>query len=119
MAYCQFVKRNGEQCRHFVAPGQQSCWQHAKGWRAKLRSLTRSQAVGFSVAVLSLLTTVGFGIWAILPKTPLPSPPTTNISVQSSGDNSPNVVDNQGSVTIQPAPSKKKSSDEPLKKQKP
>jgi hypothetical protein len=96
---CQFVKQNNERCRRSVVAGQTFCWQHARGLRAKWRSLPRSKAVAFSLSCLSLIATVGFGIWDIFLKPqPHPSPA---VHIQSTGDNSPNIVDNQGSVTIQ------------------
>jgi len=94
---CQFVKQNKERCRRPLATGQTFCWQHAHGLRAKWQSLPRSKAVGFSLSLLSLVATIGFGVWDLFLK-PRPVPA---VQVQSSGDNSPNVVDNQGSVTIQ------------------
>lgn len=53
--------------------------------------------MGFSVAILSLAATVGFGVWDLF----LKPRPVSSIHVQSSGGNSPNIVDNQGNVTIQ------------------
>jgi hypothetical protein len=91
------VKQNKEQCKRSVAAGQAYCWQHAHGLRAKLRSLPRNHALLFALAVLSVAATAGFGLWDVFVKPPAPHV----VHVQSSGDNSPNVVDNNGSVTIQ------------------
>jgi len=102
---CQFVKQNTERCKRPIAVGQAFCWQHARGLQAKWRSLTRNQTLGFSIiGVLSLAATIIFGILSLLPKTPAAH----SIQVQSFGDNSPNVVDNQGSVLIQSSSEEKK-----------
>jgi hypothetical protein len=89
---CQFVKQNNEGCKRPVAAGQNFCWQHARGLSAKWHSLTRKQTVGFYIGLASLAATVWFGIHSV--------PPVNNIQVQSSGDQSPNVVDNEGKVEI-------------------
>jgi hypothetical protein len=90
---CQFVKPNKEGCKRPVAVGQKFCWQHSRGLRAKLHSLTHKQTVEFYIGVASLAATLWFGIRSVLP---------TNhtIHVQSSGDQSPNVVGNDGKVDI-------------------
>jgi hypothetical protein len=94
---CEFVKRNNERCKRSVATGQKFCWQHSHGLRAKWRSLTRNQTIGFCIAAASLTATLWFGISSQLPK-PTMAP---TVNVQSSGDQSPNVVDNKGKVDIQ------------------
>src|SRR5207253_4084742 len=98
---CQFVKRNEKRCKRAVAPGQKLCWQHSHGLRAKWRSLTRNQTLAFLIAVGSFAATVWFGLSALAP----PAFRGRAIHVQSTGDNSPNVVDNRGNVTIQQPPS--------------
>jgi hypothetical protein len=52
---CQFTKIDGLQCKRNVAGPGKLCWQQAKGWRKKLKSLTRNQTVLFFLAVLSLV----------------------------------------------------------------
>jgi hypothetical protein len=89
------VKKDGERCKRSVAEGKPFCWQHSRGMLAKWHSLTGKQTVGFYVGVASLAATLLFGIRSLLPTTVLPT-----IHVQSSGDQSPNVVDNSGEVKI-------------------
>lgn len=102
---CQFVKQDKGRCKRRVSSGQSFCWQHAHGLRAKWRSLTKNQALGLSlVSVISLAATIGFGIVSVLPK----SQPISKTQVWSSGESSPNVVDNQGKVSIQTAAPEKK-----------
>ena len=94
---CQFVKENGERCRRSAAAGQKYCWQHSRGLWAKWHSLTRNQTIAFYVGMASLAATLWFGIRSLGPK----STANQAIHVQSSGDQSPNVVDNKGKVEIQ------------------
>ncbi len=93
--FCQFVKRDSERCKRAIAAGEIFCWQHSRGLRTKLRSLTRSQTIGFCISIASLVATLWFGVWSLFPKTA----PVTHI--ESSGDQSPNVENNKGQVTIQ------------------
>jgi hypothetical protein len=93
---CRFEKPNQERCKRRVARGQKFCWQHVRGLRAKWHSLTRNQTIAFYIGVASLAATLWFGIPGLLPKTTAPT-----VHVQSSGDQSPNVVDNKGKVEIQ------------------
>jgi hypothetical protein len=58
---CKHVKPDGERCKHFVREGEGLCWQHAKSWRNKYRSLTKNQTLIFGIAVASLVFT--FGLW--------------------------------------------------------
>lgn len=51
----------------------------------------------FWLGVLGLIGTAVFGVYDGVSK----ARPTTTIHVQSSGNNSPNVVDNQGNVEMQ------------------
>jgi hypothetical protein len=92
---CNFVKKNEQMCRRPVAVGQAFCWQHARGLSARYKSLTRSQGVAFWMAVLSVLATIVFGVVGLLPDAG------KTIRVKSYGDQSPNVIDNQGKVEIQ------------------
>jgi hypothetical protein len=94
---CQHVKTDGEKCKHSVAVGQSLCWQHAKGWSKKWRSLTLSH----KLTILSITVALFFGVQRMLSSSP------SRISVTSSGDNSPNVVDNSGKVDVQIDSSKK------------
>jgi hypothetical protein len=93
---CQFTKLDNERCKRSVALGKRFCWQHAHGLRAKWQSLTRNQTILFLVGVAGLAATLWFGFHGV------PSTTVTNktIHVQSSGDQSPNIVDNQGKVDI-------------------
>src|ERR1700733_6407948 len=97
---CQYIKTNGENCKHSVALGQSLCWQHAKGW-SRLRSLT----LAHKLTILSIFIAVFFGVQRML-SSPTSSP---SVNLQSSGDNSPNVGGNTGKVDVQinPPPSKK------------
>ena len=104
---CQFVKSNQEGCKRRVATGQKYCWQHSHGCGARWRSLTRSQVIGFYVAVASLAATLWFGIGTVIPHTSSQA-----IQVHSSGNQSPNIVNNEGKVDIhnqQPDSQKHKS----------
>jgi hypothetical protein len=90
---CQYVKGNDEKCKRSVSIGQTLCWQHARGW-SRWRSLT----LGHKLAILSILVAIVFGVQRILSSGPVPA---SSVNVQSSGDNSPNVVGNSGKVDIQ------------------
>ncbi len=59
---CQFAKADGSHCKRRAARGEPHCWQHACGWRARLRSLTHRQATGFLLAAVTLLLSFGLGI---------------------------------------------------------
>ena len=52
---CQFTKADGSRCKRSVQSGSKYCWQHAHGLRAKLRALTRKQAVNFFLGLAGLL----------------------------------------------------------------
>ena len=71
---CQFVKVNAERCKRHVAAGQKLCWQHAHGLRARWRSLTGNQAIGFLIGVAGIFLTCGFGVQGLLT-----APPVTTI----------------------------------------
>jgi hypothetical protein len=58
---CQFKKSNSELCKRTVARGEDRCWQHARSWRQRWKSLTRNQTVGFILVVLGLVLTLAFG----------------------------------------------------------
>jgi len=51
---CKFKRENGEFCRRNVAPGETRCWQHAKSWRHKWKSLTGNQTVAFCGLIVGL-----------------------------------------------------------------
>ena len=93
---CQAIKKDHLRCSRTVSVGQQVCWQHAEGWLAKWRALTRNQALAFCLTVCSVLATMIFGIIPILRSAGKPP----IVHVGSSGTQSPNVVNNSGSVTI-------------------
>jgi hypothetical protein len=57
---CSFKKSDGALCRRSIQPDEEMCWQHAKTWHHKWRSLTRSQSTTFILTVLGVfLTTTG------------------------------------------------------------
>ena len=60
---CQFQKTSGDYCKRNVSEGEKLCWQHARNWHHRWKSLTRNQTISFIGLVLSLLLAVGFG-WA-------------------------------------------------------
>jgi hypothetical protein len=60
---CQFRKSNGELCRRAVTAGEGMCWQHARSWRHKWRSLTRNQSILFILAVAAVV----IGVVSIVP----------------------------------------------------
>ena len=98
-ATCQRVTSRGQPCKRSVAAGHQFCWQHASGLKTKVQSLTRNQALMFVLTVVGIvLTTVGVlvGIYPLI----MPTKASKTVHVQSSGDQSLNVIDNQGKVTF-------------------
>jgi hypothetical protein len=52
---CQSLNRDGSPCKRAVHPGVRRCRQHAHGFKAKLRSLTKNQALAFVLTVAGLL----------------------------------------------------------------
>jgi hypothetical protein len=113
-ARCQFQKANGEYCKKQVARGETHCHWHASGFKSKIKSLERSHRLGFWLGVAAFLATLGFGgleVWQYLYRTT----PNTVIG-NSSGDNSPNILDNHGSVTIQNHPDDTNHNDKSKKK---
>jgi hypothetical protein len=97
---CQFLKANGEYCKKRVGRGESRCYWHASGFKAKVKSLERSHKVVFWMGVVALAATLGFGALDVVWHYHARNTP-TNITGISSGDNSPNIIDNHGSVTIQ------------------
>jgi hypothetical protein len=59
-ATCKFKKSDGTRCKRSVDASAQYCWQHARGLGARWRALTKNQAVGFTLAVTSLVWTVAY-----------------------------------------------------------
>lgn len=55
---CQFVKPNRVYCKRKIAEGERFCWQHAHGFKARWRSLTRNQSVLFVLTVLGVVAAV-------------------------------------------------------------
>lgn len=55
---CRYKKSNGELCRRTIEAGESLCWQHAKTWRHKWKSLTRNQSILFIVGILSLVVSL-------------------------------------------------------------
>jgi hypothetical protein len=97
---CQGIKPNKATCKRSVATGQTLCWQHARGLSGKLRSLT----LAHKLTILSITVAIFFGVQRMLSS----GPSISNTRVQSSGDNSPNVVGNSGKVDIQTGQSQPK-----------
>lgn len=62
MPTCTFIKTNGAACRRNIAEGEGRCWQHAKTWKHKYRSLTTSQSAGFHLGVIGILVTLVLGV---------------------------------------------------------
>ena len=54
-ATCQFQRDNGEWCKRGVALGESKCWQHARSWKRKWKSLTRNQTILFAMAAVALV----------------------------------------------------------------
>jgi hypothetical protein len=76
---CQFIKDHGELCKRKIAPGESKCWQHARSWRRKWKSLTGSQTIAF-LGLLAGLFIIGgpslyFSYASWRDKTPPVSPP--------------------------------------------
>jgi hypothetical protein len=44
---CQSRTRDGDQCKRMVPQPQKVCSQHAHGWRAKLRAISRNPSASF------------------------------------------------------------------------
>src|SRR5215831_15362971 len=87
---CEFVRKNQQMCKRHVAPGQRLCWQHGvRAWWRSLPALKR-RAI-FGIGLLGSLAS----IYGLLPKGKSPT-----VSIHTSGDNSPVVQDNRGSVTF-------------------
>ncbi len=105
---CEFIKPDRQRCKHSVAVGERLCWQHAKGWRSKLRSLPKNARVIFAIGIVSLAVTC-YGVWLEL----FPHAKPSSVHIETSGDKSPVVQDNQGSVTFNDS-----QSEQPKKKTK-
>jgi hypothetical protein len=52
---CHFRKENGEFCKRSVSSGEGMCWQHAKTWRHRIKSLTRNQTVIFMLTIVGVI----------------------------------------------------------------
>jgi hypothetical protein len=103
------VKKNSERCKRPVAEGKPLCWQHAIGAHDKWYSRTPTQAFFSWIGIVGVLATFGFGIYSVFQK------PASVVHVKSSGDQSPNIVDNSGEVKInngQPQEQKNKKSED-------
>jgi hypothetical protein len=95
---CRGTTVGGTRCLRKVSSGASLCWQHARGIRAKYASLSRNQQVVFAVSLLGVILTVVF--FFIQFKQPQSHSSVTDVHVESHGDNSPNVVNNDGEVQI-------------------
>jgi hypothetical protein len=62
---CQFRTPGGQSCKRRIAAGEAYCWQHASGWRRKIKSLSRNQILGLGIAMGSLTATLVLGVPAI------------------------------------------------------
>lgn len=61
---CQFKKGDGSLCKRSVGANADLCWQHSSGLTHKLRSLTRSQTVGFVLTFLALVLALPSAYWS-------------------------------------------------------
>jgi hypothetical protein len=52
---CQFKRSTGDFCKRSVAANEIMCWQHARSWNHKWKSLTRNQTVAFIGLLASVL----------------------------------------------------------------
>jgi hypothetical protein len=94
---CQFQRDNGELCKRGVASGETKCWQHARSWKHKLKSLTRNQTIAFVMAVLALFIGVPaawftYDSWHIARQQSskaTTAPPRTTGPASTQGDKSP------------------------------
>ena len=55
---CEFVKQNGQQCRHRIEVGTKLCWQHTRGLRARWHALPRNKTLTFRIGLVSLILSV-------------------------------------------------------------
>jgi hypothetical protein len=94
---CQFLKKDQQKCKHSVANGERFCWQHARTLRSKFNSLSKNTKVMFCIGIVSLAISA-YGLFQ--------HGNSKNVLVQTSGDHSPVVQDNQGSVTFNDSRSK-------------
>src|SRR6266849_5356330 len=96
---CQFKKGDGSFCKRSVGANEAFCWQHSSGLTRKWRSLTRNQSIVFVMGVLALVVGLPGAYWSYRgSRKSQPNTPSTSV-VQSTGDNSPNIVGNQAPVT--------------------
>jgi len=65
---CQFEVSKGRNCRRRTSEGETHCWQHARGFRSKLRSLTKSQKITFWITFASGLVGLCSLIVTVWPK---------------------------------------------------
>jgi hypothetical protein len=101
---CQVQKDNGEWCKRAVAPGEAKCWQHARSWKHRWKSLTRNQTILFVFTTLALVIALvalvievpnawfTYDSWRITrQQTPnaKPTPPRTTGPANTQGDESP------------------------------
>jgi hypothetical protein len=56
---CHSRTLDGQPCRRMVSIGQEFCFQHMHGLKARLHGISRSQSAAFYISVLSLV----LGIW--------------------------------------------------------
>lgn len=96
---CQFRKSDGSLCKRGIAEHERFCWQHASGLMRKWRSLTRNQSIAFVLGILSLVG-LPSAYWSYKGSKKSASPASSTSVVQSNGANSPNILGNQGPVTI-------------------
>lgn len=59
---CAFKLKREARCKRRVASGQRFCWQHSHGWKAKWRSLSRSQTAGLFIGLAGIVITLVLGV---------------------------------------------------------
>jgi hypothetical protein len=105
---CQFKKADSSFCKRPVGGAKERfCWQHASGLIRKWRSLTRNQSTVFVVSILALVIGIPSAYWSYRGSRKRDANKSSTTVVQSSGDDSPNVVGNSGDVTVNTSDPKK------------
>ncbi len=114
---CQFKKADGGFCKRRVGGNEILCWQHSSGLIRKWHSLTRNQSILFLLGVLALAVAFPSAYWSYKGSRKSKPNNASVTNVQSTGDHSPNVIGNQGPVTIQSGDSaaKKNQTNQPPK----
>jgi hypothetical protein len=90
---CTSTSRNGTSCKRNVRTGQIVCWQHARGLKARWKSLSSRQRLGFALTVVGIILTVAFGLSPIW----IPSKPQAMTNIM--GNNGTIVMGNGNQTT--------------------